>query len=195
MVQAVEGTSEFFFYIVAALYAAELIWRERDVHVDGICDALPMRETVDWLSKFSAILVVEAILLAVTMVCGVLMRSLAGYYRFEFLQYFKELYLVTFPQIVVFALLAMFVQTVVSNKFIGHAIVIGIFVIEPILYNFGWQNSLYLFGTVPAYTYSDMNGYGHFVPALFWAKLIGWRSAAVLGVIQLRWRPRGSDDG
>ncbi|MGC2717981.1 MAG: M1 family aminopeptidase [Candidatus Acidiferrales bacterium] len=195
MVQAVEGTSEFFFYIVAALYAAELIWRERDVHVDGICDALPMRETVDWLSKFSAILVVEAILLAVTMVCGVLMQSLAGYYRFEFLQYFKELYLVTFPQIVVFALLAMFVQTVVSNKFIGHAIVIGIFVIEPILYNFGWQNSLYLFGTVPAYTYSDMNGYGHFVPALFWANLYWLAIAAVLGVLSIALTRRGSDDG
>ena len=94
MVQAVEGSAEFFFYIVAALYAAELIWRERDVHVDGIHDALPMRETVDWLSKLSAILVVEVVLLTVTMVCGILMQTIAGYYRYEFLQYFKELYLV-----------------------------------------------------------------------------------------------------
>ena len=55
MVQAVEGGAALFFYIVAALYAAELIWRERDTHFDGIHDALPMRESIDWLSKLIAI--------------------------------------------------------------------------------------------------------------------------------------------
>ncbi len=97
------------------------------------------------------------------------MQTILGYYHYEFLQYLKELYLVTFPQILAFILLAMFVQTMVSNKFVGHAIVIGIFVLMPILYSFGWENTLYLIGQVPAYTYSDMNGYGHFVPALFWS--------------------------
>ncbi len=119
------------------------------------------------------------------MFCGVLMQSLAGYYRYEFLQYFKELYLVTFPQIVRFALLAMFVQTVVSNKFMGHAIVIGVFVLEPDSYNFGWENTLYLFGSVPPYTYSDLNGYGHFVPALFWANSYWLAIAAFLGVLSI----------
>ena len=44
MVQAVEGSATLFFIIVAALYAAELIWRERDTRFDGIHDALPMAE-------------------------------------------------------------------------------------------------------------------------------------------------------
>ena len=39
----------------------------------------------------------------------------------------------------------------------------------PILFNFGWENTLYLPGATPPYIYSDMNGYGHFVPALFWS--------------------------
>ncbi len=51
MLQAVEGSATLFFYIVATLYAAELIWRERDTHFDGIHDALPMSETTDWLSQ------------------------------------------------------------------------------------------------------------------------------------------------
>src|SRR5271163_1501238 len=115
MVQAVEGSALLFFYIVATLYAAELVWRERDVHADGIHDSLPMPEMADWLSKLAAIAVVELILLTVTMLCGVFMQTLAGYYRYEFLQYFKELYIVTFPQVMTFALLALFVQTVVSK--------------------------------------------------------------------------------
>ncbi|MGD0303561.1 MAG: M1 family aminopeptidase [Candidatus Acidiferrales bacterium] len=195
MVQAVEGSSSFFFYIVAALYSAELIWRERDVHADGIVDALPMSETTDWLSKFATIMVLEALLLLIPLFCGIVMQAASGYYRFEILQYLKELYLVTYPQIAMFALLAMFVQTIVSNKFIGHAIVIGVFVINPVLYNFGWQNTLYLFGWTPAYTYSDMNGYGHFVPILLWSMAYWLAVAGVLGVISIAFTRRGSDDG
>jgi ABC-type transport system involved in multi-copper enzyme maturation permease subunit len=149
MLQAVEGSATLFFYIVATLYAAELVWRERDNRFDGIHDALPISEATDWLSKFTAIITVEVVLLAVTMLVGIVMQAIAGYYRFELLQYLKELYIVTLPQIVGFTLFALFVQTIVSNKFIGHGIVIGIFVLEPIVYSFGWENTLYLPGATP----------------------------------------------
>ncbi len=195
MVQAVEGGAALFFYIVAALYAAELIWRERDIHVEGIHDALPMPESIDWLSKLVAIAFVELVLLTVTMICGIFMQTIAGYYHYELLQYFKELYIIAFPEIITFALLAMFIQTMVSNKFIGHGIAIGIFVLVPILFNFGWENTLYLFGNTPPYTYSDMNGYGHFVPGLFWAITYWFAISAFLGVISIAFARRGSDDG
>ncbi len=45
MAQAVENSALIFLFIVAGLYAAELLWRERDTHFDGIHDALPMRES------------------------------------------------------------------------------------------------------------------------------------------------------
>jgi ABC-2 type transport system permease protein len=194
MVQAVEGSATLFLYIVATLYAAELLWRERDTRFDGIHDALPMRESTDWLSRFTAIIVVELILLTVAMFVGIGMQTIAGYYHYELFQYFKELYIVTFPQVLTFALLAVFIQTLVSNKFVGHGIVIGLFVLMPILYSFGWQNSLYLLGQIPAYTYSDMNGYGHFVPALFWAVTYWLAVAAFLGVISVAISRRGAED-
>ena len=194
MVQAVEGSALLFLYIVATLYAAELLWRERDTHFNGIHDALPMRESTDWLSRFTAIVVVELILLTVAMLIGILMQTIAGYYHYELLQYVKELYIVTFPQVLIFALLALFIQTVVSNKFVGHGIVIGIFVLMPILFSFGWENTLYLVGQTPPYTYSDMNGYGHFVPALFWSITYWLAIAAVLGVISVALARRGAEE-
>jgi len=194
MLQAVEGSATLFFYIVAALYAAELIWRERDNHFDGIHDALPISEAIDWISKLTAILLVEIVLLAVTAVVGVVMQTIAGYHRYELGQYFKELYVVTLPQIIGLIFLALFIQTVVSNKFLGHGIVIGIVVLQPILFSFGWENTLYLPGAIPPYTYSDMNGYGHFAPALFWS-ITYWTSVfAVLGVISIGYARRGADD-
>ena len=194
MLQAVEGGATLFFYIVATLYAAELVWRERDNHFDGIHDALPMKETTDWLSKLTAIAFVELVLLTVTMLIGIAMQTIAGYHHYELLQYFKELYVITFPQILGFALLALFVQTMVSNKFVGHGIVIGIFVLQPVLYNFGWENTLYLVGAIPPYTYSDMNGYGHFVPALFWSITYWFSIFAFLGVVSIAYSRRGAED-
>ena len=194
MLQSVEGSAMLFFYIVATLYAAELVWRERDNHFDGIHDALPLNETVDWVSKLTAILLAEFILLTLTMLIGIVMQTISGYYNYELLQYLKELYIVTFPQIIAFTLLAMFIQTMVSNKFIGHGIVIGTFVLQPILFNFGWENTLYLPGSIPPYTYSDMNGYGHFVPALLWSIVYWFCVFAVLAVVSIAYTRRGAED-
>ena len=193
MLQAVEGSGTLFFVIVAALYAGELIWRERDTRFDGIHDALPMPESIDWLSKFSAIAWIEIVLLGVTMLVGMLMQTIDGYYHYEVLQYLKELYLITFPQMLAYVLLAMFVQTMVSNKFIGYGIVIGVVVLQPILFSFGWENTLYLPGAVPAYVYSDMNGYGHFVPALTWSITYWFAIFAFLGVVSIAYSRRGAD--
>jgi len=193
MLQAVEGSATLFFVIVAALYAAELIWRERDTRFDGIHDALPLSESIDWLSKFTAIAVIEIILLAITMLVGMMMQTIDGYYHYEVLQYLEELFLITLPQMLAFALFAMFVQTMVPNKFIGHGIVIGVFVLQPILFAFGWENTLYLPGAVPAYMYSDMNGYGHFVPALFWAITYWFAIFAFLGVVSIAYSRRGAE--
>ena len=194
MLGAVEGNAFIFLIIVATLYSGELIWRERDTHFDGIMDALPMRESTDWLSKLFALAVVELLLLTVVMVVCVIMQTIDGYYHYEFLQYFKELYLVTFAQVFTFTLLALFLQTILSNKFVAHGLVIGAFVLNIVLFNFGWENTLYLFGNIPPYTYSDMNGYGHFVAALFWSSTYWLAIAAVLGVISIALALRGSDD-
>jgi hypothetical protein len=194
MLQAVEGSATLFFFIVATLYAAELLWRERDTRFDGIHDSLPVGESVDWISKLLALAFVELALLFLTMVCGMLMQTFAGYYHYEIGQYFKELFVITFPQVMTFALMAMFIQTVVSNKFIGHGIVIGVFIAQPILFRYGFENTLYLPGQVPPYIYSDMNGYGHFAPAIFWSITYWLAIMALLGVVSIALARRGSDD-
>ena len=193
MLRFVEGNSALFCYIVVALYAAELIWRERDTRFDGIHDALPLSESADWLSKLASLCVVSLILLAAAMASGIVMQTVLGFYRYDLLQYFQELFLIAFPGILMYALLALFVQTIVSNKFVGHAVVIGMFVIVPILFNFGWENTLYLFGNTPAYTYSDMNRYGHFVPAITWSIVYWLAIAGLLGVLSIALTRRGSD--
>jgi len=194
MLGAVEGNSFLFLVIISALYAGELIWKERDAKFAGIHDALPMRESTDWIAKFLAVNVVEIILLVVAMLCGILMQTIAGFHDYDLLQYFQELFLITFPQILGYTLIAFFVQTVVSNKFIGHAIVVAVFLAQIILFRFGLESTLLLPGQVPPYTYSDMNGYGHFVQAILWS-IVYWTAIfSILGVLSIALARRGAED-
>ena len=194
MVQVVQGGSMLFFLIIATLYAGELVWGERDIQFSGIHDALPMSESTDWLSRLSALALIELFLLTIVLFCGILSQTIAGYYHYELIEYVKQLYLITFPHILIFTLLALFLQTVLGHKFIAHGMVIGLFVLTPVLVTHGWENTLYLFGNAPSYTYSDMNGYGHFVPAIFWSITYWLCISAFLGVLSIALAARGSDD-
>ncbi|MBB6142357.1 hypothetical protein HNQ77_000295 [Silvibacterium bohemicum] len=193
MLQAVEGSAMLFFLIVSTLYAGELIWRERDVRFEQIHDALPSREWIDWLSKFCSLAIVELILLTVVMVCGILSQAIQGYFHFELLHYFKELYLITFAQVVIYILLALFIQTILGNKFMAHGVVVGFFVLVPVLYRIGIENRLVLYGEITPYTYSDMNGYGHFVAALIWILVYWLAIGGLIGAVSVLLHRRGSD--
>src|ERR1019366_1334178 len=193
MLEVVRGNATLFLYIVATIYAGELVWRERDTHFDQIHDALPFRGWLDTLSKLAALACAQLFLLTVVMLCGILSQATAGYYNFELLQYLKELYVITFPDVLIFELLAFFVQTIVSNKFIGHGIVVAVFALQLVLAGLGLVDHLYVYGDMVSYTYSDMNGYGHFVKPLFWSTFYWLAWAVLLGVLArllARRRPR-----
>jgi hypothetical protein len=195
MLQSIEGNGILFLYIVATMYAGELIWRERDTHFEQIHDALPVPSWIDTLGKLVALASAELVLLTVVMLCGIISQITAGYYHFELLQYFKELYIVTFPAVLIFALLAFFVQTIVSNKFVGHGIVIGVFILSIVLDTMGISDRLYIYDDIVPYTYSDMNGYGHFAKPIFWSTFYWLAWACVLGVLASLLARRGAETG
>lgn len=193
MLNVLQGGASLFLYIVVALYAGELIWRERDVRFDQIHEALPEKDWTDWLSKFAALTLVTVLLLTIVLVVGVIMQAVAGFYRFEIPHYLVELYAIWLPQLVMVVLLALAVHTVVGNKFVGHAIVIGFLLLIPVLYRYGIENRLELYGEVTPYTYSDMNGYGHFVRALLWINVYWLAVGGLFGVLAVVLARRGTD--
>jgi len=193
MTQTITGSSALFLFVIATLYAGELIWRERDLRFQQIHDSLPVPGWVNWCSHVLALSGVELVLLTVVMLCGIAVQVSAGYFHFELAVYFKELYLVFFTQILMFILLALFAQTLVSNKFLGHGIVIGFFLLIPVLYRYGIENRLLLFGEVTPYMYSDMNGFGHFVPGMFWSTAYWLACGFLIGVFSIALARRGAD--
>jgi ABC-2 type transport system permease protein len=192
MLQAVEGNGVLLLYIIVTIYAGELIWRERDTNFELIHDALPFSSTIDWLSKFVAICAVQLAVLTLMMVTGVISQASQGYFRFELWQYFQELYLIIFPTVATFALFCMGVQTLVKNKFVGHAIAIAVFLYPNFITPRGWIDVLYLYNTPTGYTYSDMNGYGHFVQPLLWETAYWFFFSCAVAVIGVLLVQRGT---
>ncbi|UCF70921.1 MAG: ABC transporter permease, partial [candidate division WOR-3 bacterium] len=173
------GAFSIFMIVVIVLFSGELVWRERDKNVAQIYDSLPVPDWLSFLSKLAALVLVTALLLVVVMLCGIFMQVVLGYYNFEIGQYLKELYGLRFIELVWYCILALFVQVLVNNKYLGHFVMVAFYIIMISAYGFGLQHSLYLFAEGPTYTYSDMNGYGHYLSSALWIRVY-WTAFCLL---------------
>jgi hypothetical protein len=179
VLDVVSGLFGLFVLIVTAVYTGELVWRERDARMDDIGDSMPAPTWLAFLAKFLAVLALQALLLAVVMVCSIAVQLLHGFTRIELGHYVVELFVLQFSGYLLIAVLAFVVHTAVNNKYLGHFGVGLLFLVFSRLPAFGFEDRLYLYGSSPSLVYSDLNGWGHFLPAFFWLRAY-WLAFAVL---------------
>lgn len=193
MVEMVKGGFMMFLLIVTALYAGELVWKERTLKIDQIHDALPMPNWLNFVSSLSVLTAVQTVLLVAIMLTGGLLQVCKGFTNVEWQLYGKDLFLVLLPHLLQYSVLALLLHTVLPNKYLAHAAFIGILVGLTMLEKWSFENAMYQFGTVPPYTYSDMNGYGHFVQLILWYTLYWILFAGILAVLATLFARRGTD--
>ncbi|HEY0739188.1 MAG TPA: M1 family aminopeptidase [Herpetosiphonaceae bacterium] len=181
-------------YALIAVYAGELVWKDRDANVDEITDAAPVPESVALLGRFLALVAMIAMFQAAFMVGGILIQALQGYYRFEIGLYLQILFGLNLVNYVLFAVLAMTIQVLVNHKYLGHIVVLMVFVSRVTLPMLGLvEHRLFLYGTDPGWTYSDMNGFGPFIEAVVWFKLYWAAWALLLAVLAILFWVRGRE--
>ncbi|AMJ64564.1 ABC transporter permease/M1 family aminopeptidase [Hymenobacter sp. PAMC 26628] len=194
MLEAITGSFFLFFLAIIIFYSGELVWREREAGVAQITDAVPVPSWVPLLSKLAALGLVQVVLLAVIMVCGLVIQTFRGYFHYEIGLYLQALFLYQLPFLLLLCVLSMVTQVVVNNKYLGFAVMVVYYVANIFRSQIGLGHRLlgYGGGGTPG-PYSDMNGYGHFLPAFWWTKLL-WAGVAVLLVLlaSLLWT-RGTD--
>ncbi len=172
VLDVVSGLFGVFVLIVTAIYTGELVWRERDARMDDIGDSMPAPTWLAFLAKLATILALQALLLCVVMACSIAVQLLHGFTQIEIGQYLFELFVLQYSSYLLIAVLALIVHTVVNNKYLGHFVVGLVFLVFSRLPAFGFEDRLYLYGSSPGVVYSDLNGYGHFLPALFWFRAL-----------------------
>ncbi|WP_239691818.1 ABC transporter permease [Hymenobacter coccineus] len=188
------GSFFLFFLAIIIFYSGELVWRERQAGVSQITDAVPVPSWVPFFSKLAALGLVQVVLLVVVMACGLLVQTFKGYFHYEIGLYVQALFFYELPFLLLMCVLAMVTQVVVNNKYLGFFAVVAYYVANLFRSQIGLGHRLFSYAGAPTPgPYSDMNGYGHFLPAFWWVKLL-WAGVAVLLVLAatLLW-VRGTD--
>ncbi len=193
IVEIIIGSFTIFFLIIAIFYSGELVWKERDVKFDLINDAMPMPSFIGLASKFTGLMIIYILMLLVLILCGVIIQMAYGYFKFELGIYFKSFYTGTLAFLALYTLLAIFIQVLVNNKFLGFALCIVFFIIRGQLGNLGLEHNMWRFASGGLGTFSDMNVYGHSVTPFNWYQLYWFAFSIILFSIAVIFSVRGSE--
>ena len=194
MNEAMDGSYRVLLFIIIAFYAGELVWRERSGRISEVTDAFPLPDWIPLLSKLVAIAsVIVLFLLAGGAECVVYQLG-RGYHHLEPGLYLSNLALTTL-QFLLLAALALFLQVIANNKFLGYLFIVIFYVSAMALGALDFDHNLYNYGSVPAAPYSDMNGYGHFLPAYLWFSAYWACLATAMLVVSALYWTRGTAQG
>ncbi|MBL7883992.1 MAG: ABC transporter permease [Bacteroidia bacterium] len=191
------ATFQFFMLILIVFYSGIVVWRERDSKVDELVGTAPLAPWVQLLSKFIALILIQAVLLFVVLLTGVAIQLYNGYYTIEIIQYIKELYGFKLIGLSLICALAIAVQVIINNKYVGYFVATLILIILPIVFNLlEWSNQLIQFNSSgPRLPYSDMNGYGHILFSFLIYKTYWIGFAGLLLVLSNLLWVRGKEKG
>jgi len=185
-----------FMIIIIVFYSGEMVWKERELKMNQIYDALPVPGWVGFCSKLTALAGIQAILLVLIMFCGIIIQICFGYFRFEILLYLKALFAIRFINFVLMCVLALFIQTIVNQKYLGFFVVIVYYLFTAFFMDsLGLEHNLYKYASSPGMPYSAMNGYGHYWKGFLWFKFYWCSFAVILGIISYLFWVRGVTDG
>ena len=191
---AINGSFSLPLMIVVIFYAGELVWRERTQHSAEVSDTFPVPDWVGLAAKGGALLAVIVLMLLVGAVVGIGWQLAHGYTHIEPGLYLGMLALNAIPFVLI-AILALFLQVMSNNRFLGY--LLSILWIAASTIGFGllhWEHNLYNYGSAPSVPYSDMNGFGHFLTGAMWFNGYWACLAVVLLVLASLFWVRGTDN-
>ncbi|RZJ69506.1 M1 family aminopeptidase [Flavobacterium sp.] len=186
---------EIFFYGFIAFYTGVLVWKERDAKFNEIQDATPVISGMLFTSKLIAIFTSILLVMVVSIFLGICTQAIYGYTNFEIGLYFKELILIKMSGIFFLIVLSLLLHYLINNRYIAWVS----FIAFTIMNNFIWgafeiSTNMVRFGARPVTRYSDMNGYGPFVPGLSWFSAYWFAFCALLLLVISMFYIRGKEE-
>ena len=127
------GTFRLFVVITLTFYAGELVWKERDAQAADIIDASRVPTWVPFLSKLMALFLVTASLQLVIGLAALAAQVGRGFFDIEWRLYAINLIVFGVLRDVLIAALALVVQVVVNQKYLGHGVMVLYYVAQLVL--------------------------------------------------------------
>ncbi|UOQ52476.1 ABC transporter permease/M1 family aminopeptidase [Hymenobacter cellulosivorans] len=180
MLDLINGTYGLFVIAVLVYYGGTLVWKEQDARLDGILDASPRPSWVPYTAKMLTLVFIAAFLTSMGVLVCVAAQALQGYTNFEWSLYGQAVFGIEFTRYVMVAIGTVFLHVLLRNKFLAYGLTVAIILLQAISgAALDWNNNLLRFADTPAFTYSDMNGFGPFTESIVWFKLY-WTAFSVL---------------
>ena len=165
-------------------FAAEVSWRARAARMADILDATPASPWRFYLARLGALAMLIVVLIALTIVVGVVIQLARGYTVLELPLWLSLFPLAGLPLLLV-AVLALLVQSLSPNRWVGLTVSLALLIGLNEARNLSaLSHPILRYGATPALEWSDMNGYGAALGN--WAWFMG---AWALGGIASRWLP------
>ena len=192
-ITTVANGSAIFLLMIAAFYGGELVWRERDRKVNELIDSTAVPSWVMTVPKMLAIFLIFVIVNFATALAGIVYQAVEGARVFGIPQYFGWFIIPASINGLLIAILAVMIQVLSPNKYVGWGILFVWFVGTIFLNNMGYSNPLYTYAGGPNVPFSDFVGAGSFWKGSALFQFYWLCFAIILAVIaHLLW-PRGTD--
>lgn len=147
--------------ILIIFYSGELVWKAQEIKFDGLLNVTPALNWVFYVSKLATLTLLPILLIATLVIVCLGFQLANGFTAIDFMQYGRLFYYHGGP-VLVLSLLAIFVQSISKNKYLGMGIT-GLIIFSlstPLSYHLGIEHPMLRIGLMPTMTYSNMAGYG-----------------------------------
>ncbi|HEU4852079.1 MAG TPA: M1 family aminopeptidase [Telluria sp.] len=187
MMEELNGSINAVLVLVLIFYSGELIFRERQVKIADVNDAMPVPTWIPLSAKAGALVAVIFAFLTVGALGGVAIQLIVGGAPVEGMLYLKDT-LINSMYFILMALAILSIQAITNNKYLGYVFAIALMMSETVLNGLDLNHRLASFASLPPLTYSDLNGYGHYLTGWSWFALYwGFAAVALLILAQAFW--------
>ncbi|MEI6681100.1 MAG: M1 family aminopeptidase [Bacteroidota bacterium] len=196
VIDSIKGSFFLFLLAIVTFYSGVLVWKERDAKFSEIQDSTPIQSSMLFISKVVAMVAAVALVLAATIIIGIVVQTAFGYHRYQLDVYIKSLMVMNLMTFAYLIIIALFFHYVINNRYIAYFA----FIVFVILNQFIWglfkvNTNMVKFGQMPDVTYSDMNGFGPFVASVTWFIIYWFIFSLLLGFVIFSFYIRGKETG
>ncbi len=189
IVDAVRGNSAWITLLLAIYFAGEAMWRERDRRFNEIIDATPFPNWVFLVSKLLGVVgALTALSVVIVLLEAILFQLASGVTDIEWGRWLVWVALPGFLYVLHYSVLAIVVQALSPNKFVGWGIMLLYLIATTALAGMGVDHPLLTYPEAPM-PLSDMNG-ANYGGATSWWLRAWWTVIAVVLILigHLMWR-------
>ena len=176
-------------------FSGMLIWKERDAKMNEIYDSLPVKTYIVYLGKLLSIAYLVIVYSSILLVLGILYQLIRGVYVIGWSHYFIQLFVINLFYALTLAILSLFFQIIINNKFVAYFASAIVIIAEPFLFRWlEWNtNMVAITPSLPRLVHSDFYGFGIYKTSLFAFMLYWILIYGVLAIVSYWFFVRGKN--